>query len=526
MNPAEKQTEGNLRDIMNIIFRHKKKVFLTFSCIWFLIVVWTMLLPEYYNSEAKLLIKLGRESVALDPTATTGQTIQITQPREFELNSELEILKSREIAERVVRAIGVERVLFYPDEEILGDTSTTGQARDIVREGRRDIRSAIRSPMQLLAKWDLVEDLNQFDSAVISIMNDLIINVQETSNIISVSFEARKPRLAHDIISRLIEYYLEKHIDVHRTSGSYEFFEAQTDTLAKQLAITGSELLILKNQTGIASIDEQRTLLINRISGLKEEKASIDVELAASRNRVVELTKLKESVPTNIEMNKITGINNTAYGFMKQSLFNLQLKEQDLLSKYKEDNKFIVEVRRQIKEAETLLSTEKPTHTQITRGINSAYQQVVIDLNSEISNRSSLEAKSEAMTALLSEAQGELTYLNENELEITELVRTQNIQESNYSEYTRNLEQARIDQALQLQKISNISIVQPASLPMKTSRPNKLQNIMLGFLFALFGCTGAAFFAEYIDNSIKSPEDVRAKLQLETIVVIAKYPKT
>ncbi len=518
-------SEGNMRDILYILFRHIKKTTILFLSIFVLVTVWTFVLPEYYMSEAKLLIKMGRESVALDPTATTGQTIQVSQPREFEINSELEILKSREVAEKIVRAIGVEKVLNYPDEEILSDTSFVGQTRDIVRTGRKGIRSFFNAPLKLLKDLDLVDELKEFDDAVLEIENNLQITVQSTSNIIIVSFEARTPKLSFDVITNLINFYLEKHINVYRTSGSYEFFTAQTDTIESQLNAISDELRRLKNTSGIASIDEQKTMHLERISLLKLQKDNTDVNLAVAEKKVIELEKLESSLPSTVEMSRVSGINNSAYGFMKQALYNLQLKEQELLSKYTESNKFVVEIRRQITEAETVLNTENPTHTQITQGINAAYQQVLMDLNTEKANRASLHAQSLAVNQQLKLVQDELVILNDNESEIIKLKRTQQIQENNYSEYAKNLEQARIDQALQLQKISNISIVQTASYPMNTSRPNKLQNIFLGLLFAIFISIGGAFIAEYMDNTIKSPEDVMNKIKLETLVVIAKYPK-
>ncbi len=59
-----------------------------------------------YRSEARLLVRLGRETVSLDPTATIGEIAQINRTYDWEVNSELEILRSREIAERVVDRMG------------------------------------------------------------------------------------------------------------------------------------------------------------------------------------------------------------------------------------------------------------------------------------------------------------------------------------------------------------------------------------------------------------------------------------
>jgi uncharacterized protein involved in exopolysaccharide biosynthesis len=104
--PFEGYPQRSLRDFYYVLFRHKWKIVLFFLAVMATVTAGTYSAPEIYRAEAKLLVRIGRENVSLDPTATTGQTISIGQSRESEINSELEILKSRELAEKVVDTIG------------------------------------------------------------------------------------------------------------------------------------------------------------------------------------------------------------------------------------------------------------------------------------------------------------------------------------------------------------------------------------------------------------------------------------
>jgi capsular polysaccharide biosynthesis protein len=94
------------------------------------------------------------------------------------------------------------------------------------------------------------------------------------------------------------------------------------------------------------------------------------------------------------------------------------------------------------------------------------------------------------------------------------------IQEVNYRKYYEKLEQARIDQALEIGKISNISIVQPATFPMVPIKPNKMRNLALGLFLGIFGAVGLAFFSEYIDHTFRKPEDIEERLKLPTLAAI------
>jgi len=508
--------ESSLRDAYYVLFRHKKRVVIFFFVVIITVTLGTFLAPEIYQSEAKLLVKLGRESVTLDPTATTGQVISIAQSREEEINSEIEILKSRELAEKIVDRIGVEAILNRPDEIILGDTSTTGVARDAMRKTRQRFRDLASKPGLLLAQIDITDTLKKYDKATLRLMKNLKIDIQKRSNIISISYEAQSSKLAYSVVSELIDSFLEKHVEVHYAKGSYIFFTEQTDKLRTELAETEESLVNLKNETGIASLDEQRTIILTRLGDLKREIDQNNSALVAARAKVQALEKITSDLPEMVEREKISGNE-----YMRADLYRLQLEEQDLLSKYSEENTNVKEIRRQIAEAKILLNLDP----QITEGINTTYQQLQLDLLTEQSNLASLQSRAIELKNLQGDAKAELNQLNDNEAKIVQLERERDIRETNYRKYSDNLEQARIDEALQDQKLSNISIIQSATFPMKPIRPNKLLNIALGLFLAFFGSIGLAFFSEYLDHTIKTQEDVEERLHLRTLVTIPEHQR-
>jgi uncharacterized protein involved in exopolysaccharide biosynthesis len=67
---------------------------------------------------------------------------------------------------------------------------------------------------------------------------------------------------------------------------------------------------------------------------------------------------------------------------------------------------------------------------------------------------------------------------------------------------------------------SNIRIVEYASVPMHPVKPNKKRNLLLSIILGLFGGIGMAFFKEYLDQSVRTEEDVRGLLDLPVLSVI------
>lgn len=108
--PSTGEQSGRLidpRDILRILFRHKIKVVSSFVSTITVAALGLLLLPKTYVSEARLFIKIGRHSIAIDPTATLGSShLTIHESRENEIRSLLDLIKIRVILETVANRIG------------------------------------------------------------------------------------------------------------------------------------------------------------------------------------------------------------------------------------------------------------------------------------------------------------------------------------------------------------------------------------------------------------------------------------
>jgi len=516
----ERIPEKSLRDVYYILFRQKWKVFLFFLAVFVTVTLGTFLSPEIYQSDAKLLVRLGRESVSLDPTATTGQVITVGQSRENEIKSELDILKSQDLVEKVVDTIGPTAFLNDSDEIMNKDASPVGSFRRTFNETRQGLRFALGGAIEPIK--GLFRPLSDCDKAVLAVMKNLEIEALKNSNTISISYEAKSQKLAKEVIDKLTGFYLEKHVNVHRTEGSYKFFSQQIEQLRAALTQTEENLRALKNKTGIASLEEQRRVLLKRMGDLEQEIGGTKAAFAASRAKVQAMQKTLAGLPEALVTQETAGIGNYGADVMRSKLYELQLKEQDLLSKFNEDSIPVKEIQRQIAEARGILAKEEPTRTQVTRGLNEAHKQVKLTLLAEKATLASLQAKLKEQKVLLASASNELITINNSEVELAQLQREIAIQEANYRKYSQNLEQARIDQALEIEKISNISVIQPATYPIKPVRPRKVLNLALGFFLGIFGALGLAFFTEYMDHTFKKPEDVEERLQLPMLTSIPR----
>lgn len=396
MNTLQSTQAFTMRDAVNVLFRHKVRgvlFFLTCIALAVAVIKWY---PRSYLSESKLLIRVGRESVTIDPTASIGQQLNVGDTRENEINSELEILNSRELAEKVVDSLGNATFTAVKQSQRPEVTRNTAVTRYMARLKTEAVRK---------------------------------------TNILYLSYEAQNPEIAQKVLHVLIKFYFDKHISIYRTPGSYEFFSEQTRNLDWQVRRSEDTLKSILSTAGFVSVESQVKILSERITNLSVDLDRTEGDLSAAR-----------------------------------------IRARDLMAQQ-------------------------------------AQQEAKVSENA-------LEAKSATLKSLLNQAQAELQSINAINAKISRLTRLGDIATSNYRRYAENLEQARIDQALKSEKISNIGIVQEPTLPVKPIRPKKAVIAILSLLIAVFGSLGVAFGAELFDHTLKNAFEAQRSLDKPVMATI------
>jgi Mrp family chromosome partitioning ATPase len=113
--------------------------------------------------------------------------------------------------------------------------------------------------------------------------------------------------------------------------------------------------------------------------------------------------------------------------------------------------------------------------------------------------------------------------LNHRERELKALDQEIALGEATRARYLNGVEQARIDRALEDQKISNIGVVQAATRPMLPIGPGRKWVVLIGVIVAAFAAMGTVFLFDYFDDSFHTPESVEAGLR---IPVLASFPSS
>ena len=181
---------------------------------------------------------------------------------------------------------------------------------------------------------------------------------------------------------------------------------------------------------------------------------------------------------------------------MRSQLYSLELKEQELLAKFTEAHPQVLLLRDQIERSRKVLSGGDRSLAQVTTGRTRTSEEAELSLLQREPLLASNGAKAEKLRQQLADTRARLGGLTRDERQVAQLSREVELHDASYRRYSENLEQARIDEALQTERISNISIVQPATYEVKPARPQRLLTLVIGLLIGSCGSVGLALIAE------------------------------
>jgi len=136
------------------------------------------------------------------------------------------------------------------------------------------------------------------------------------------------------------------------------------------------------------------------------------------------------------------------------------------------------------------------------------------------SNYKEARQRESLLTQALDQRKAESNQMAEKLVEYNILKREAEANKTLYDGLMTKLKETAISQGL---RSSNIRVVDPAMIPSTPSRPAKTRNVVLAFLIGLVGGIGLALMREYLDNTVKTPDDIERLTRLPSLAVVPQF---
>lgn len=492
----------SLRRAVEVARRHRRKMLFTFCVVMGLAVLATMLTPRTFTSEAKLFIRLGRETVRLDPSVMNGPMLHLNETREREINSVLEMLKSREALEGVVNALGAEAILASPGAtEYGGPTDFSAITLAVMSSIQASLGMVDAEP---ISDPESVTARKRRDKAIRALSSSIKCTAARNSYVISVSASAGSPAMAQKILNTYLDAYGEQHVLVNQTSGAKDFFTTKAKELQEKVQAKAQELTDARNRLGVSTTSSERTVLDEQRTNLSREMLSAQAELASAEGKLKSLRTKLTGPPTTSELMSASGGSEETIDHMRNELYKLEIEVEDLASKYTDKHPVLESKRAQVEKAQEKLYRQE-------------FMLAQSQANSLRNRLTSVESRQDEIKA-------KLVAVNEQEAEVNELERQQHHLETLYKNHMESRDQVSTDMDMDAQRLSNVKVGQRASFPVKASFPKPSLMLPAGLMLALLSAFGLALIAESWSTNLQTVDDVEAKLGIPVLASIPELP--
>ena len=472
----------SLREAVAVIFRRKRMIVGVFLAVFSLVGGVTVLLPNQYEARTKILVKNSRADVIVSPEQT-NKTTSTGEVSELQVNSEIELIQSRDLLEAVVKK--------------------TDLAREFLNEKGEETPVAI-------------------EKAVLKLEKKLSITPVKKSNIIEISYSAPSARQASSVLKALAELYLERHLQVHRVPGTDEFFKTRAVEYEQRLREAESALLEFEAKNDIVSLSLQKELGLKKVVESEGELQVAGMSGIETARRLETLNQQLQKLEPRIATQQKTLPHQYSIERLNTMKVELLHKRTQLLNRFQPEDRVVKEVEQQL--ADTTAALEKISKLQAveqTSDMNPLRQSLELELARAQSDLIAKQARQENLSKLTQENRAKLSALESTTLKHIELERRVKELKDNYELFAKKRDEALVTDALDKQKISNVSIAETPSAPSLPSSPNRRLNLLLGLFLAGFLGLGSAIGAEFLRDTVHTPRELEA---ISNYPVLATVP--
>jgi uncharacterized protein involved in exopolysaccharide biosynthesis len=473
-----------LRDFMAVGFRHRRLILCTFLALLSATILVSLLMSKKYVAEMKILVRHERVEPAVSPERETPVKWQ-TEVTEEELQSEAELIKSRDLLGKVIVACGLQ-----------------SHGSQFWRGGETEDQKIAR--------------------AALNLEKDLKVEPIKLTNLISVSYSSKDPQMAAKVLNSLASLYLEKHLSMHRAPGEFEFFHQQAEQYRTALADAERKLTNFARDQGVINPTLEKEISVRQLGDLEAESKRDRTTVAEIRQRIQVLNSQLATLPQRETKEVRTSDNPQLMQTLKSKLLELELKHTELLTKFEPTYRPVQEIEKQIAQTQTAIeAAEKAPLREETTDRDPTYEALRTELAKAKTELAATEARATATSSLINSYRTESEQLERKELLRQDMLRAAKADEDNYLLYLRKEEEARISDALDRQRFSNVVVAEPATVPFQPQTPRLLVTA-LGALFAALLSVILAFLVDHWDVSFRTPEEVEGLLGGP---VVAAFPK-
>jgi len=469
----------HLIDYWQLVLKRRWSVLACLVVVFVTVAIGTLKQKPIY--EGKLLLEINPEEptvVTFREVSQVAPTVDVDSYRE----TQYKVLKSRSLAERVVRDLQLYRFPEFYKWHMLfglieGKPEKVPSARDL---GPPDSSS------------------EAFSNTVGNLLTSLDVNPVRRSNLVELSVDCENPQLAARVANRWADLYIEQNLQVRweETEKASEWLKGKLKEKKAELEKSEDKLQAYAQANNILYITEKQNMTTERLNELLNEYTKAQSERYA-----------KQSLYSQVEAGKVQDLpavlNNRLIQDLEEKRVDLEKQYAEVTTWVKPNYPKARQVKKQIDALQAKIDEEKEA---VTQNIVDEYRAA--------------EVREKYLAKAVEDQKAEVNQIAARSIQYNILKREVDSNKQLYEGLLQRLKEAQVESGL---KASNIRIVDSAELPKSPSKPRVIVNLALGIVLGLGLGIGLAFFQEYLDKTLKTPDEVEHLLRLPSLGVLPRF---
>lgn len=482
------EEEKHLRDYWRIISKRRWTTITVFLIIFITATIITLRQIPVYQATTKLQID------SENPNVIKIEEVMNLSPSDRDYNqTQFKLLQSRSLAVAVIKKLELDK---SPEFVSLQEKGHLG-----ILDSLTPLRllSSILSLLKNKKHLDSFitpeeEEIAQMSKLVNSFLNRIKVEPERNTRLVNVSFSGKYPKIITEVTNTLARLFIEhnQQLKFAASTEAIEWLDKHLAQLKKKVEESEAELHRYKEKNNIVSLEEKQNIIVQRLSDLnaavtnaKTERIKLET-LYNQIKKYADKDAVIESLPAVIR--------NSLIQDLKTKYITLQAEYNQISQKFGKKHPYIIEISSKMEVIYEKIQSE------VNKIINSIKTEYDIALAEESVLREALEEqKKEAMD------------LNQKAILYGVLKREAESNKQVFNVVLDRLKETDLTRGL---KLSNIRIIDRAEVPIHPIKPNKRLNILLSAIAGLMAGIGLALFFEYLDDTVKTPEDLKRYLNL------------
>jgi uncharacterized protein involved in exopolysaccharide biosynthesis len=470
-------------DFVTLMWRERWLMIAVFLVIFVIGGGAAFLLKTTYPAHSSILVRLGQEYVYEPAVGDAGRgaipnTDQLVQ-------SEVEILSSDELKQRVIKDIGYGRM--FPAKAEAFRAASAGEKSKMLGQG------------------------------VAAMTAGLKIDTAPDTSVIRLTYEDTDPQRAAQVLNALLDEYL----IFRRTvllDGTNPFVDEQKRAFETKLNGVDAAYQAFLAENGIGDFDSEKTSLNALQASLTDENYRVQARLREVEGRLGEMGRQEGSVAPEIGLYRDTD------PAASQKLNQLMIERQDLLSRYKPGAQPVRDKDEQIAKLQAMVSQNKPGDGARRFGVNPVYQTVQTEKIQLTAEAASLKQRGEALTGQLGQVDARRQKLTQLEPKFLELAQNRDLLQTNIKALAQKEQQDQASNAIARKTNDNIRIVERPVAPTK-GKSLKRPLLVLAFMFAGFTALCAGLLRVFLRRGFSTPTSAARTLELPVLATAGYKPQ-